>query len=84
MSSRQYINFAVSATSLLSLIGVKTLSSMKQRLTYLLPAGTGITPSDIKVVDDTFSFAKADQASEEWRVTLGWDELPDEVSNRQA
>ena len=52
---------------------------MKQRLTYLLPAGSELAPSDIEIVDDSVDFKKADQASEEWRLTLELPELPEEV-----
>lgn len=52
---------------------------MKQRLTYLLPANSNLVPSDLSVKADRLDFAKAPQAHEEWRVTLGLHELPDEV-----
>lgn len=52
---------------------------MKQRITYILPPGTGLSASDIAVEHDSLSFAKAGLAVEEWRFTLGLAELPDEV-----
>ena len=52
---------------------------MKQRITYMLPEGTGIDPADISVGSSNLSYTKAAQAAEEWRVTLDLDELPDEV-----
>lgn len=52
---------------------------MKQRLTYFLPEGSGIDPSDIKISEDSLNFTKAAQASEEWRLTRGPGELPEEV-----
>lgn len=55
------------------------LSTMKQRHTYLLPEVSGVDPEDIYLSDSTLQFAKAGQAAEEWRLTLGWEFLPDEV-----
>ena len=55
---------------------------MKQRLTYLLPEGSGISPTDIQISGERVNFTKADQASEQWRITLGLHELPEEVSQR--
>ena len=57
---------------------------MKHRITYLLPEGLGIDPADIKVISTPadikirshyFEFKKAASAAEEWRLTLGLDEL---------
>ncbi|KAK5167330.1 protease B nonderepressible form [Saxophila tyrrhenica] len=52
---------------------------MKQRITYLLPEGHRVNASDILVQDDSLSFADASKAAEEWRLTLGLDELPEEI-----
>lgn len=52
---------------------------MKQRITYILPEGTGISAGDIDVKSDSLHFAKAGEAVQEWRFTLGLDELPLEV-----
>ena len=52
---------------------------MKQRITYLLPPGTGLQADDIHLKDESLSFAKARHAVEEWKFTLGVEELPDEV-----
>ena len=54
---------------------------MKQRITYLLPEGSVIDPDDIRVKNDTISFANAKDAAVEKRVTVGLSELPDEVSH---
>jgi hypothetical protein len=53
---------------------------MKQRITYLLPKGNRVEAEDISTSSDSLTFSKADQAAEEWRMTLGWHELPLEVS----
>lgn len=52
---------------------------MKQRVTYLLPEGNSADTSDIKVSSHGLTYAKADQASKEWRLTIGLHELPQEV-----
>lgn len=52
---------------------------MKQRITYLLPEGTGIGPADINVGNDSLDFTHAGEAGEEWRLTLGLNDLPEEV-----
>lgn len=53
--------------------------NMKQRITYLLPDGSNVDPSAIKIQDESIDFVLADRAVEEWRLTLELDELPDEV-----
>jgi len=55
---------------------------MKQRITYIAPAGNNLAPSDIVITDEGVDFAQAHESTEEWRLTLGLDELPDEVSER--
>lgn len=52
---------------------------MKQRITYILPQGTGIDPADIEVKNDGLKFRKAGDAAEESRLTLGLDDIPAEV-----
>ena len=52
---------------------------MKQRITYFLPAGSNVDPSDIKLQDESIDFVQADRVVEEWRLTLKLDELPNEV-----
>lgn len=52
---------------------------MRQRITYLLPHGSGVNPADIKVTDNELTFARADDAAEERRITVGLSELPKEV-----
>lgn len=52
---------------------------MKQRITYLLPQGTGLSASDIEVENESLKFTKASPAVEEWKFTLGMGELPEEV-----
>lgn len=52
---------------------------MKQRITYLLPEGDRVESSSIKVENDSLHFARAKEAAQEWRLTLGWEELPGEV-----
>lgn len=52
---------------------------MKQRITYVLPEGIDLSPADIEVDAESLNFTKADQAAEEWRLTLGFGDLPDEV-----
>lgn len=49
---------------------------MHQRITYLLPPGTGVNPSDIDAGKDHLTFAKAHDAAVERRMTLGLSELP--------
>lgn len=49
---------------------------MHQRITYLLPPGTGVNPSDIDAGKDHLTFAKAHDAVVERRMTLGLSELP--------
>lgn len=49
---------------------------MHQRITYMLPPGTGVNPSDIEVDKDHLTFAKAHDAVVERRMTLGLSELP--------
>lgn len=56
-----------------------TCSDMRQRITYLLPEGTGIDPADIQVTKDELKYSKIDQAAEERRITLGLNELPEDV-----
>ena len=53
---------------------------MKQRVTYLLPESHGVDYADIKVGANGLDFLRADKAAEEWRLTLGLNDLPDEVS----
>lgn len=53
--------------------------TMKQRITYLLPQGSDLSVSDLQLENDSLRFAKAHQAAEEWRFTLGMDDLPIEV-----
>lgn len=52
---------------------------MRQRITYLLPEGIGIDPSDIEVGEFDLTFAKTHSTAEERRITLGLSELPQEV-----
>ena len=52
---------------------------MKQRITYLLPEGTRVDAKSIEVGNDSLKFTRASEAAEEWRLTLGWDELTQEV-----
>ena len=52
---------------------------MKQRITYFLPEGNRVDPADITVENDSLNFTKAHEAAEEWRLTLGLQDLPDEV-----
>lgn len=52
---------------------------MKQRRTYLLPSGSNLHVNDLAVTSDSLTFAKAQNAVEEWKFTLGMEELPDEV-----
>ena len=52
---------------------------MRQRITYLLPNGTGVDPADITVGDTELTYAQAHNATEERRITVGFDELPKEV-----
>lgn len=52
---------------------------MKQRITYLLPPGSNLQDFDIAVTPDNLIFAKAQNAVEEWKFTLGVEELPGEV-----
>lgn len=53
--------------------------SMKQRITYLVPEGTGIDPSSIVVEPHSLEFKNARLAALEKRVTVGLSELPQEV-----
>ncbi|KAK3048896.1 protease B nonderepressible form [Extremus antarcticus] len=53
---------------------------MKQRITYLLPEGHRADAEDIEIDSDSLKYTKAGQAAEEWRITLGWDELPSSYS----
>lgn len=53
---------------------------MRQRITYILPEGTGVDPADIKAGKDHLTFAKANNAAVERRITLGLTELPHLVS----
>ena len=52
---------------------------MRQRVTYLLPAGTGVDPADIELADDALIYAKSSDAAEERRITIGLSDLPQEV-----
>jgi hypothetical protein len=52
---------------------------MKQRITYFLPEGNRVDPADIQVEHDSLNFTKAHEAAEEWRLTIGLPDLPDEV-----
>ncbi|UJO19522.1 uncharacterized protein CLAFUR5_06657 [Fulvia fulva] len=52
---------------------------MRQRITYLLPNGTGVDPADITVSDTELKYAQARDAAEERRITIGYDELPKEI-----
>lgn len=52
---------------------------MRQRITYLLPEGTGIDSADIQVSKDELKYSKIEQAAEETRITLGLRELPEDV-----
>lgn len=52
---------------------------MHQRITYLLPEGTGIDPADIELTDSELKYRKVADAAEERRITLGLSELPKEV-----
>lgn len=52
---------------------------MKERITYILPPGTDLGASDLDIKPDSLTFAKGGLAVEEWRFTLGLDELPHEV-----
>ncbi|KAI5364814.1 Putative glycosylphosphatidylinositol-mannosyltransferase I, PIG-X/PBN1 [Septoria linicola] len=49
---------------------------MRQRITYILPEGTGVDPADINTGKDHLTFAKANNAAVERRITLGLIELP--------
>ena len=53
--------------------------NMKQRITYILPDGSNVHRADLKVSNNSLYFTKADEAAEEWRLTLGLDDLPEEV-----
>ncbi|SMY26962.1 unnamed protein product [Zymoseptoria tritici ST99CH_1A5] len=52
---------------------------MRQRVTYLLPAGTGVDPADIELADDALIYAKSSDAAEERRITIGLSDLPQEL-----
>ena len=52
---------------------------MRQRITYILPEGSNVHRADLKVSNDSLNFTKAGEAAEEWRLTLGLDDLPEEV-----
>ena len=54
--------------------------SMRQRITYLLPRGTGVDPADISAGKDDLTFRQATTAAVERRITLGLSELPLPVS----
>ncbi|PIA97124.1 Protein pbn1 [Cercospora beticola] len=49
---------------------------MRQRITYLLPRGTGVDPADISAGKDDLTFRQATTAAVERRITLGLSELP--------
>ncbi|KAF2208174.1 hypothetical protein CERZMDRAFT_49659 [Cercospora zeae-maydis SCOH1-5] len=49
---------------------------MRQRITYLLPRGTGVDPSDIVAGKDDLTFSHTANAAIERRITLGLSELP--------
>ena len=52
---------------------------MKQRITYLVPRGDGVNPEDIQVTKDSVHYKRADQAAEEWRLTLEINDVPQGV-----
>jgi hypothetical protein len=54
-------------------------STMKQRITFIQPEGTGIDPSGVHVNPDTLVFSNARNAALEKRLTLGLEDLPAEV-----
>jgi hypothetical protein len=53
---------------------------MRQRITYLLPAGAGVDPADIRVGQNDLTYAKSNEVAEERRITVDLSDLPDEVS----
>jgi hypothetical protein len=53
--------------------------TMKQRVTFIKPEGTGIDPNGIHVNPDTVVFNNARTAALEKRLTLGLEDLPAEV-----
>ncbi len=52
---------------------------MKQRITYVLPEHDRVDASNIHVEKDSLTFDRAAEATKEWRFTIGWNELPNEV-----
>ena len=54
---------------------------MRQRITYLLPHGTGVDPADITVADTELTYAQAHHAAEERRITIAYSELPQQVGH---
>ncbi|KAF2170847.1 hypothetical protein M409DRAFT_63892 [Zasmidium cellare ATCC 36951] len=52
---------------------------MRQRITYLLPQGTSVDPSTIKLTDDGLDFDDLEAAAEERRITIGLTQLPEEI-----
>jgi hypothetical protein len=53
-------------------------STMKQRLTYVVKNPEDFSPEQIEVKDDRFTLKNV-HAAKEHRITLGLDELPEEV-----
>ena len=53
---------------------------MKERLTFLPSADSGLSKDDLLVRPDRLEYTKAHLTDAEWRLTLGVDEVPDEVS----
>ena len=52
---------------------------MKQRITYFLPEDVSADPEDIQVGSDNLNYTRASEAAQEWRFTLGVDDLPRKV-----
>ncbi|KAK0996352.1 protease B nonderepressible form [Friedmanniomyces endolithicus] len=54
---------------------------MKQRITYLLPEGSTLTPDDILLSENGVNVSTAEPPAIEKRVTAGLSELPTELRN---
>ncbi len=54
---------------------------MKQRITYLLPEGSTLTPDDIVLSENGVNVSTAEPPAIEKRVTAGLSELPTEVGS---
>lgn len=63
-----------------SVLNQRIVVAMKQRITFLLPENHRADKSAIHVRNDSLTFTHTSDAAEEWRLTLGWSELPIEVS----